>query len=65
MNGDFNYQIDAIPQNTVVDMIKRNEFSKLLECDQVVVSRRVPGFRLDPFAEAPIAFAPSYSMTWE
>jgi endonuclease/exonuclease/phosphatase family metal-dependent hydrolase len=61
MNGDLNYRIDAIPRNTVVDMIKRNEFSKLLERDQIMVSRRrVSGFRLSPFVEAPITFAPTY-----
>jgi hypothetical protein len=61
MNGDLNYRIDAIPRNTVVDMIKRNEFNKLLERDQIMVSRRrVSGFRLSPFAEAPITFAPTY-----
>ena len=61
MNGDLNYRIDAIPRNTVVDMIKRKEFSKLLERDQIMVSRRrVSGFRLSPFAEAQITFAPTY-----
>jgi hypothetical protein len=61
MNGDLNYRIDAIPRNTVVDMIKRNELSKLLERDQIMLSRRrVSGFRLSPFAEAPITFAPTY-----
>lgn len=61
LNGDLNYRIDAIPRNTVVDMIKRNEFSKLLERDQIMVSRRrVSGFRLSTFAEAPITFAPTY-----
>lgn len=61
MNGDLNYRIDAIPRNTVVDMIKRNELHKLLERDQIMVSRRrVSGFRLSPFAEALITFAPTY-----
>ena len=61
LNGDLNYRIDAIPRNTVVDMIKRKEFTKLLERDQIMVSRkRVSGFRLSPFAEAPIMFAPTY-----
>jgi hypothetical protein len=61
MNGDLNYRIDAIPRNAVVDMIKRNEFSKLLERDQIMISRRrISGFRLSSFAEAPITFAPTY-----
>ena len=61
LNGDLNYRIDAMPRNTVVDLIKRNELAKLLERDQIMVSRRrVAGFRLAPFAEAPITFAPTY-----
>lgn len=61
LNGDLNYRIDAIPRDTVVNMIKRNEFSKLLERDQIMLSRkRVSGFRLSPFVESPITFPPTY-----
>jgi len=61
LNGDLNYRIDAIPRDTVINRIKRNELAKLLERDQIMVSRRrVSGFRLSPFAELPITFAPTY-----
>lgn len=61
LNGDLNYRIDAIPRDTVVNMIKRNDFAKLLERDQILVSRRrVAGFRLLPFNELPLTFAPTY-----
>ena len=61
LNGDLNYRIDAMPRNTVVDLVKRNELSKLLERDQIMICRRrVWGFRLGSFAEAPITFAPTY-----
>lgn len=61
LNGDLNYRIDAIPRDTVIAMVKRGELSKLLERDQIMVSRRrVSGFRLGPFTELPITFAPTY-----
>ena len=61
LNGDFNYRIDAIPRDTVVNMIKRHDFAKLLERDQLLVSRRrVAGFRLLSFNELPLTFAPTY-----
>ena len=61
LNGDLNYRIDSMPRNTVVDLVKRNELSKLLERDQIMVCRRrVWGFRLGSFVEAPITFAPTY-----
>ncbi|ETI24290.1 hypothetical protein G647_03659 [Cladophialophora carrionii CBS 160.54] len=61
LNGDLNYRIDAIPRDTVIAMIKRNELAKLLERDQIMVSRRrVSGFRLAQFVELPITFAPTY-----
>jgi len=61
LNGDLNYRIDAIPRDTVVKIIQRNELDKLLERDQMVVSRRRhEGFRLGSFAEAPITFPPTY-----
>ncbi len=61
INGDLNYRIDAIPRDTVIAMIKRNELAKLLDRDQIMVSRRrVSGFRLAQFVELPISFNPTY-----
>jgi hypothetical protein len=61
LNGDLNYRIDTIPRDTVVNMIRRNEMAKLLERDQIMVSRRrVSGFRLSQFTELPITFLPTY-----
>ena len=61
LNGDLNYRIDAIPRDTVVNLVSKGELGKLLERDQLMVSRRrVSGFRLSPFNEAPITFAPTY-----
>ena len=61
LNGDLNYRIDSMPRDTVINYVQRNELDKLLERDQMMVSRRrVSGFRLSPFAEAPITFAPTY-----
>lgn len=59
-NGDMNYRID-LPRETVLSAIRRNDFEKLLEHDQLLGQRRKnPGFRLRPFNEAPITFAPTY-----
>jgi endonuclease/exonuclease/phosphatase family metal-dependent hydrolase len=59
-NGDLNYRID-LPRETVLQAIRRNDLEKLLEHDQLLVQRRKnPGFRLRPFSEAPITFAPTY-----
>ncbi|KAF7503757.1 hypothetical protein GJ744_003299 [Endocarpon pusillum] len=61
LNGDLNYRIDAIPRDNVINMVNKGELEKLLERDQIMVSRRrVSGFRLSPFSEAPITFAPTY-----
>lgn len=61
LNGDLNYRIDAIPRDTVINLIKRNDMAKLLERDQLLVSRRrVSGFRLSAFNELPLTFAPTY-----
>ena len=61
LNGDLNYRIDAIPRDTVIAMIKKNQLAQLLERDQIMVSRRrVSGFKLSPFTELPITFAPTY-----
>lgn len=61
LNGDLNYRIDTMGRDTVIKAIRANNFSKLLERDQLLVSRRRnPGFRLRAFTEAPIQFAPTY-----
>ena len=61
LNGDLNYRIDSIPRDKVIKMVQQGELDKLLERDQIMVSRRrVSGFRLSPFIEAPITFAPTY-----
>ncbi|KAJ5134774.1 acylamino-acid-releasing enzyme [Penicillium atrosanguineum] len=61
LNGDLNYRIDSIPRNVIIDAVRQNNLSKLLERDQLLASRRKnPGFRLRSFTEAPITFAPTY-----
>ena len=61
LNGDLNYRIDTMGRDTVIKAIKANNLSKLLERDQLLVSRRRnPMFRLRTFKEAPITFAPTY-----
>ncbi|KAH8731924.1 Endonuclease/exonuclease/phosphatase [Phaeosphaeriaceae sp. PMI808] len=61
LNGDLNYRIDAMPRNTVIQAVKEGNLAKLLERDQLLLSRkRNPGFRLRAFNEAPINFAPTY-----
>lgn len=61
LNGDLNYRIDSIPRNVIIEDIRNNNLSKLLERDQLLASRRKnPGFRLRSFNEAGITFAPTY-----
>ena len=61
LNGDLNYRIDTMGRDTVIKAVKANNLSRLLERDQLLVSRRRnPGFRLRAFNEAPITFAPTY-----
>jgi hypothetical protein len=61
LNGDLNYRIDAMPRNNVIDAVKQGNLAKLLDRDQLLVSRkRNPGFRLRAFNESPINFAPTY-----
>ncbi|KAL5117472.1 hypothetical protein ACEQ8H_004637 [Pleosporales sp. CAS-2024a] len=61
LNGDLNYRIDAMPRNTVIQAVKEGNLPKLLDRDQLLLSRkRNPGFRLRAFIEAPITFAPTY-----
>jgi endonuclease/exonuclease/phosphatase family metal-dependent hydrolase len=61
LNGDLNYRIDTMSRDTVVKAINAKNLNKLLERDQLLVSkRRNPGFRLRAFQEQPITFAPTY-----
>ena len=61
LNGDLNYRIDTMGRDTVIKAINANNLGKLLERDQLLVSRRRnPGFRLRAFDECPITFAPTY-----
>ncbi|THC89260.1 hypothetical protein EYZ11_011293 [Aspergillus tanneri] len=61
INGDLNYRIDSIPRNVIIDAIRQNNLTKLLDRDQLLASRRKnPGFRLRSFNESPITFAPTY-----
>jgi hypothetical protein len=61
LNGDLNYRIDSIPRHVIINAIRQNNLTKLLERDQLLASRRKnPGFRLRSFIESPITFAPTY-----
>jgi len=61
LNGDLNYRIDTMGRDTVVKAIQARNFAKLLERDQLLVSRRRnPLLRLRAFTECPITFAPTY-----
>lgn len=61
LNGDLNYRIDTMGRDTVVNAVKSNNLGKLLDRDQLLLSRkRNPGFRLRAFKESQIAFAPTY-----
>ncbi|KAI9664263.1 MAG: hypothetical protein M1831_002442 [Alyxoria varia] len=61
LNGDLNYRIDTMSRDTVVHAIKAKNLNKLLDRDQLLLSRRKnPGFRLRDFIEAPITFWPTY-----
>ena len=61
LNGDLNYRIDTMGRDTVIKAVKTNNLQKLLERDQLLVSkRRNPAFRLRSFTELPITFAPTY-----
>ncbi|KAF2153495.1 DNase I-like protein [Myriangium duriaei CBS 260.36] len=61
VNGDLNYRIDAMTRDAVVRAVRDNNLSKLLERDQLLLSRkRNPAFRLKLFQEMPITFAPTY-----
>ncbi|KAL9083869.1 MAG: hypothetical protein Q9165_008339 [Trypethelium subeluteriae] len=61
LNGDLNYRIDSMTRDSVVRAVKEQNLSKLLDRDQLLLSRkRNPGFRLRAFNENPIGFAPTY-----
>lgn len=61
LNGDLNYRIDTMNRPTVIKHIESGDLAKLLDRDQLNVSRRrVAGFRLAPFTELLITFAPTY-----
>lgn len=61
LNGDLNYRIDTMSRDTVVQAIKGKNLQKLLERDQLLLSRKKnPDFRLRDFHEAPIGFLPTY-----
>lgn len=61
LNGDLNYRIDTMGRDTVVKHVQQNNLGRLLERDQLLLSRKKnPGFRLRAFQESPITFAPTY-----
>lgn len=61
LNGDLNYRIDTMGRDTVVKAVNANNLPKLLERDQLLVSkRRNPTFRARALRECPITFAPTY-----
>lgn len=61
LSGDLNYRIDVMPRDTVVQAVKSESLAKLLERDQLLLSRKKnPSFRLRAFTEGPITFAPTY-----
>ena len=60
-NGDLNYRIDTMSRETVLQAIKSRNLTKLLDRDQLLLSRRKnPDFRLRDFYESPIEFLPTY-----
>ena len=61
LNGDLNYRIDTMGRDAVLRALASNNINKLLERDQLLVSRRrSPTFALRALREAPIQFAPTY-----
>lgn len=61
LNGDLNYRIDTMGRDVVIKAVNAGNFAKLLDRDQLLVSRRRnPSFRLSAFRESPITFAPTY-----
>lgn len=61
LNGDLNYRIDTMSRDMVIKAIHARNLDKLLERDQLSVSRRKnPTFGLKSFVELPIDFEPTY-----
>lgn len=61
LNGDLNYRIDTMSRDIVIKAIRIGNLAKLLERDQLLVSRRKnPAFGLKAFVECPINFDPTY-----
>ena len=61
LNGDLNYRIETMGRETVLKAIQAKQYHRLLERDQLLVSRRKNHeFRLRDFRESPISFAPTY-----
>ncbi|KAL9027185.1 MAG: hypothetical protein Q9196_004263 [Gyalolechia fulgens] len=61
LNGDLNYRIDTMSRDIVIKAIQSGNLAKLLERDQLLVSRRKnPTFGLKAFTELPIQFDPTY-----
>ncbi|KAL8891590.1 MAG: hypothetical protein Q9215_001358 [Flavoplaca cf. flavocitrina] len=61
LNGDLNYRIDTMSRDVVLKAIQNNNLLKLLERDQLLVSRKKnPAFGLKAFVESPITFHPTY-----
>ncbi|KAL8819185.1 MAG: hypothetical protein Q9223_002338 [Gallowayella weberi] len=61
LNGDLNYRIDTMSRDMVLKAIRSKNLTKLLERDQLLVSRRKnPAFGLKAFEELPIDFDPTY-----
>ena len=61
LNGDLNYRIDSMTRDTVVRAVKERNLGKLLDRDQLLLSRKKnPGFRLRAFNENAIEFPPTY-----
>lgn len=61
LNGDLNYRIDTMSRDSVISALKSRNLSKLLDRDQLLLSRRKnPSFKLRAFQELPISFDPTY-----
>ncbi|KAL8897765.1 MAG: hypothetical protein Q9192_002418 [Flavoplaca navasiana] len=61
LNGDLNYRIDTMSRDVVLKAIQNNNLLKLLERDQLLVSKKKnPAFGLKAFVESPITFHPTY-----
>lgn len=60
-NGDLNYRIDTMSRDAVINAVRSGNLEKLLERDQLLVSRRKKqDFPLRMYTEMPITFAPTY-----